>query len=134
FGTEDGVAFGSGINTSWYPQIEDGRSTSVGRVRRRRGTGTMRFAVPAGTIVHAIGAPNAGGTAPGRYAFDVNGPSHFNFVAGPFHVRSLVSAERGVPTTLTYYLTPRDTAGTYAKQSRAVLRALSEEFGPYPYD
>jgi hypothetical protein len=134
FGIDDAVAFASGINTSWYPQVEDGRSLSVGRVRTKRGTGTMRFEVPAGTIVHAIGAPNAGGTAPGRYAFDVNGPSHFNFAAGRFHVRSSVSADRGVPTTLTYYLTPRDTAGTYAKQSLAVLSALSEEFGPYPFD
>ena len=134
FGIDDAVAFGSGLNTSWYPQIEDGRSLSVGRVRTKRGTGTMRFVVPTGTIVHAIGAPNEGETAQGRYVFDVKTPAHFNFAAGRFHVRSSVSTERGVPTTLTYYLTPRDAGGTYVKQSLAVLRALSEEFGPYPFD
>jgi aminopeptidase N len=94
----------------------------------------MRFEVPAGTIVHANGAPNVGGTGPRRYAFNVNAPSLFNFAAGRFRVASSVSSARGVPTTLTYYLTPRDNAGTYAKQSLAVMRALSEEFGPYPYD
>ena len=133
FGIDDAVSFGSGINTSWYPQVEDGRSLNVGRVRTKRVTGSMRFEVPVGTIVHAVGAPNAGGTGPGRYAFDVNEPSHFNFAAGRFHVRSSVSAQGG-PPALTYYLAPRDTAGTYARQSLAVLRALSEEFGPYPYD
>ena len=35
---------------------------------------------------------------------------------------------------MTYYLAPRESAGTYAKHSLAVLRALSEEFGPFPYD
>lgn len=132
FGVDEAVSFGSGINTSWYPQVEDGRSLNVGRIRTKRAIGTMRFEVPAGMIVHAVGAPNARGTSPGRYAFDVNGPSHFNFAAARFHVRS-ASAEGG-PPTLTYYLAPRDTAGIYAKQSLAVLRALSEEFGPYPYD
>ena len=134
FGIDDAVAFGSGLNTSWYPQVEDGRSLSVGRVRTKRGTGTMRFDVPAGTIVHAIGAPNAAGSGVGRYSFDVKTPTHFNFAAGRFHVRTSRSAERGVPTTLTYYLTPRDSVGLYAAQSLAVLRALSEEFGPYPFD
>ena len=130
---DDAVSFGSGINTSWYPQVEDGRSLSVGGVRTKRVTGTMQFEVPVGTVVHAVGAPNARGTRPGRFAFDVNRPSHFNFAAGRFHVRSSVSAEGG-PPALTYYLAPRDSAGTYAKLSLAVLRALSEEFGPYPYD
>ena len=37
-----------------------------------------------------------------------------------------------MPTTLTYYLTPRDSAGTYARQSLAVLRTLSEGGDPHP--
>jgi hypothetical protein len=134
FGVDDAVAFGSGINTSWYPQIEDGRSLTVGRVRTRRGTGTMRFDVPQGTIVHAVGAPNAGGTDGGRYTFDVRSPAYFNFAAGRFYIRSSSSTTPGVPTAFTYYLAPRDSAGVYARQSLEVLRALSEEFGPYPYD
>ena len=131
-GIDDVVAFASGINTSWYPQVEDGRSLSAGHVRVKRGTGTMRFEVPEGIIVHAIGAPNVSNRTPGRYAFDVNMPVYFNFAAGRFHVREERGA-RGEPPALTYYLVPRDSAGSYAKKSLAVLRALSAEFGPYPF-
>jgi hypothetical protein len=132
FGIDDAVTFASGINTSWYPQIEDGRSLSAGRVRVKRGTGTMRFEAPEHTIVHAIGAPKVGNGG-GRYVYDVKEPAYFNFAAGRFHVREQRPAG-DEPPALTYYLTPRDSAGTYARKSVDVLRALSAEFGPYPFD
>lgn len=133
FGIGDSVSFGSGINTSWYPQIEDGRSLTVGRVRTKRGTGLVRFDVPRGTIVHAVGAPSTrnGG---GHFTFEISAAAYFNFAAARFQVRRSSSTEPGVPTALTYYLASRDSAGVYASQSLAVLRALAEEFGPYPYD
>jgi hypothetical protein len=134
FGVDDAVTFASGINTAWYPQLEDGRSAATGRVRTKRGTGTMRFEVSEGVTVHAVGKPNATRTSSTRFTFDVNGAAYFNFAAGRFHVRTSQPSDGGLPSTATYYLSPRDSAGVYARQSLAVLKALTAEFGPYPFD
>lgn len=128
FGIDDTVSFGSGINTAWYPQIEDGRSAVVGRVRTKRGTGTLEFEVPEGVTVYALGTPSQR-----RHSFDVNTPAYFNFAAARFHVRQSPPSIAGTPPTATYYLTRRDAAASYVTQSLAVLRALTAEFGAYPF-
>lgn len=136
FGIDDTVTFASGINAAWYPQIEDGGSAIAGRVRTKRGTGTLKFEVPEGVTVYALGTPSHSRTAranPRHHAFDVDMPAYFNFAAARFHVRQSLSSTDGTPPTATYYLTRRDAAASYVSQSLAVLRALATEFGAYPF-
>jgi hypothetical protein len=136
FGLDDAVAFGSGINTAWYPQVEDGTSAIAGRVRTKRGTGRLEFEVPEGVTVYALGTPDLSSTAEvkqRRYAFGVNTPAYFNFAAGRFHVQQSLPTTGEAPPTATYYLTRRDEATSYVTQSLAVLRALAAEFGAYPF-
>jgi len=136
FGIDDSVAFGSGINAAWYPQVEDGVSAIAGRVRTKRGTGTLEFEVPEGVTVYALGTPSLSSAArvnQRRYAFGVSAPAYFNFAAARFHVRQSLPSSDGTPPTATYYLTRRDRAASYVTQSLLVLRALAAEFGAYPF-
>lgn len=126
FGVEDSITFASGINTAWYPQIEDGSSAIAGRVRTKRGTGALKFEVPEGVTVYALGTGR-------RHAFEVDTPAYFNFAAARFHVRQSLPSSDGTPPAATYYLTSRDAAASYVTQSLAVLRALVAEFGAYPF-
>lgn len=134
FGVDDAVTFASGINTAWYPQFEDGSSAIAGRVRTKRGTGTMEFEVPDSVTVYAVGTPSNPAHANARRSvFLVDRPAYFNFAAGRYHVRQSLPSQGAAPPTATYYLTPRDSAASYLTQSVAVLRALTAEFGAYPF-
>ena len=126
FGLDDTITFASGINTAWYPQLEDGKSAVAGRVRTKRGIGTLRFEVPGGVMVYALGVQRG-------QTFEVSTPAYFNFAAARFQVRQSPPSADGTPPTATYYLTRREAAASYVTQSLAVLRALAAEFGAYPF-
>ncbi len=131
FGVNAQVTFGSGINTAWYPQIEPPRTDTSARLRPMRGTGTLRFEAPRGVTVYSVGEPRDG---TGGFTFRVSKPALFNFAAGAYTVRLARAASKGAPPVVMYYLKPRENAEEYATKSLAVIRALSEEFGPYMFD
>ena len=136
FGVDDSVVFASGINAAWYPQIEDGPSSIPGRVRTKRGTGTLEVEVPDGVTVYALGTavdPSTTAQNGRRYAFKVETPAYFNFAAARFHLEQSPSVPGGTPSTATFSLRRRNTAGSYVAKSLAVLRTLTAEFGDYPF-
>src|SRR6266511_2173289 len=47
------AAFAAGLNTAWYPEIEEGPLRPDGRVRGLRGTGTLSVTVPRGWRVRS---------------------------------------------------------------------------------
>jgi hypothetical protein len=113
--------FASGINTAWYPQAEGGR-----------GTGTLRFDVPAGYKVHAAGArrTSAEEEARGRFRFDIESPVYFAFGAGRYTVRR---STRGRIPVSAHLLRPRASVDEYLDGCSKVLDVLVKEFGPYPH-
>ena len=54
-----------------------------------------------------------------------------SFIAGPYHVTKHALGDREVGL---YLLTPTDRAQEYVKALEQTMRALSERFGPYPYE
>ena len=113
--------FASGINTAWYPQADGGR-----------GTGVLRFEVPAGYSVHAAGARRSSveDEARGRFRFEIDSPVYFAFGAGRYTVHR---SERGRTPVSAHLLRPREGIDKYLEGCARVLDVLSTEFGPYPH-
>lgn len=112
-------SFASGINTAWYPLLEDGL-----------GRGTLRIAVPAGLVVHANGLRRGSDKerASGLFHYENNSPSYFAFVAGNYTV---TRRDGPIPVSV-YLLKPRAAVDDYVKGCRQGIEVLSDEFGPYP--
>jgi hypothetical protein len=123
-------AFGAGIKTAWYPELEDGSLPSNGELRGVRGTGTLEFDAPPGFVVYAPGA-RADGKAEetaGRYRFSFKNPIFFSFAAA----RYTVVHRAGVVAATAYTLRSREGRATYLDRASRVLEVLTGEFGPYP--
>lgn len=114
-------SFAGGLNTVWYPQFEAGS-----------GTGRLRFSVPAGYTVHAVGFDHTTPEerAEGHFRFEANWPTAFGFVAARYAV--VKRAEGRVPMSA-YLLRPRENISEYIDGCSKVLDFLVSEFGPYPY-
>jgi Peptidase family M1 domain/Domain of unknown function (DUF4440) len=112
-------SFTSGINTAWYPVLENGLST-----------GALRINVPAGLIVHANGLQRGSPAerARGVFRYDCTAPSFFTFVAGKYTV---TRHEGAIPVSV-YLLRPRASVDQYVEGARKTIEVLSQEFGPYP--
>ncbi|HKQ78125.1 MAG TPA: DUF4440 domain-containing protein [Blastocatellia bacterium] len=112
-------SFASGINTAWYPLLEN-----------RLGTGAMRITVPAGLTVHANGAQRGSQPerAQGVFRYESVMPSFFAFVAGKYTV---TRREGEIPVSV-YMLKPRAGVDEYVEGCRKSIEVLSNEFGPYP--
>lgn len=98
----------------------------------RRGTGTLRYSVPAGLVVAATGR-RASVEQQGERAvhtFVADGPSVFDFVAAPFTVQR---REGRVPVSV-YHLQPLVRAEEILARAARIVGVLEGEFGPYPFD
>jgi hypothetical protein len=115
-------AFAGGIKTAWYPEIEDGPVTPSGELRGLRGTGTVRFDLPAGFAVYAPGQRS------GAAAFTFPRPIFFSFAAARYEVTTRADV---VPISA-YVLHPRPRIGEYLAGAGRVLTVLVNEFGAYP--
>lgn len=118
FSLGERVAFASGINTAWYPAIEEAEPHPAGRLRSFRGTGDLTFVADNGVVVYTAG--ERVGRNPLR--FRVTRPMYFAFAAGPY-----------IATNGVYYLSARETARSDGDRATAILRALEAEFGPHPF-
>ncbi len=125
------TCFGSGINTAWYPEVEEFPVKSDGRLRGRRSVGTLNFSVPRGYIVHAPGVQRytPEEASQGAFKFEISRPVFFSFAAGKYTVRRKIGA---LPIVL-YLLRPRENAASYINGSAKVLKALTQEFGDFPH-
>src|SRR5262245_38807941 len=112
-------SFASGINTAWYPLLEN-----------RLGTGAMRITVPAGLIVHANGVQRGSQQerAQGVFRYESVTPTFFAFVAGKYTVPRRAGA---IPVSV-YMLKPRAGVDEYVEGCRKGIEVLSNEFGPHP--
>ncbi len=125
------VAFGSGINTAWYPEIEREPVRSDGALRGLRGTGVLTFIVPSGARVHAQGRMSRRVTAAGRaiYRFDMSTPVFFAFGIG----RYATSARPGAIPVTAFLLRRRPSVEQTLAGAQRILDVLSREFTPYPH-
>lgn len=125
------VSFGAGIATAWYPEVESEAVRPDGRLRGRRGTGTLTFSVPAGLRVYAEGKPSSSPIeeAGGTYRFQTDAPIFFSFAVGPYVVRQ----RKGDRHAAIYFLRERPTMDGYLTSALSIVDALSREFGPYPF-
>ena len=121
------VSFGAGINTAWYPQLDDPAAGSQGL----RGTGLLDFSVPSGYTVYATGATRSEQkeTAQGVFRFEVNSPAFFSFAAARY---SLKKKDGPIQTAL-YTLRPHDSAKQFLDGTARILKILVDEFGDYPF-
>lgn len=122
------VCFAAGISTPWYPRVED-----ESRIRKRglRATGILEFALPPGYVLYTTGVPRSSDAerARGNFQFEIREPIYFSFAAGKYTV---LRDNSSFPISL-YISRPRPNAKEYTDGCLNVLRALTEEFGPYPY-
>jgi hypothetical protein len=112
-------SFASGINTAWYPMLNDGLAV-----------GSLRIAVPAGLTVHANGLQRGSQREreQGVYRYESLMPSFFTFVAGKYTV---TRRDGAIPVSV-YLLKPRAGVDEYVEGCRKSIEVLSNEFGPYP--
>ncbi len=112
-------SFASGINTAWYPMLNDGLAV-----------GALRITVPAGLIVHANGLQRGSQQerTQGVFRYESVTPSFFTFVAGKYTV---TRREGAIPASV-YLLKPRAGVDEYVEGCRKSIEVLSNEFGPYP--
>lgn len=122
FYAADDVAFASGVNVAWYPQLANRRPDGVGRLRLR-----LR---PGATAV-ANGPQSAGARVRtgASVSFAFTRPTAFSFVAGPYQV---YRAE-GAPPVHVVTLSPREQAPSYARQTQRLIAFYGELFAPYAY-
>jgi hypothetical protein len=125
------AAFAAGLNTAWYPEIEEGPLRPDGRVRGLRGTGTLSVTVPRGWRVHAPGkraVERHGGTV--RYRFTTRTPVFFSFGAGPY---TAMTVKGRVPITV-YVLRRHGQTRAVAEASARIVELFSNAFGKVPFD
>lgn len=117
------VSFASAWGTDWYPLFVGGDD---------KGTGTVRFSVPAGQTVMAEGkrTGTAEEAASGEFRFEIVRPTYFSFASGSF----TVVRRDGAPTISAYLLRPRQHMESYLDGARKILEVLGREFGAYPLD
>lgn len=98
----------------------------------RRGTGTFRYSAPNGLVVAATGRRTRIAHHEGRtiHTFVADGPSVFDFVAGPFTVQR---QDGRVPVSV-YHLQPLARIEETLARTQRIVGILEEEFGPYPFD
>ncbi|HKC86222.1 MAG TPA: M1 family aminopeptidase, partial [Blastocatellia bacterium] len=112
-------SFASGINTAWYPVLDDGLAV-----------GALRITVPEGLTVHANGLQR--GTpeerARGVFRYESAAPSFFTFVAGKYTV---ARREGAIPVSV-YLLKPRTGVEDFVEGCRKSIEVLNNEFGLYP--
>jgi hypothetical protein len=120
------VSFASGINTAWYPQVEDPRVDETGWTGLRS-TGRITFALPPGNVVYTAGHAESPLKEASRFTFDF--PIYFSFSAGSYRVLE----STGSSPVAAYLLRERDNEADYVEGSSAVLEILGATFGDYPH-
>jgi hypothetical protein len=119
-------SFASGLNTAWYPELQDSEGF------RTRGAGTLKLSVPPGYTAYANGQEVPGPEpAPGSFTFEVRNPAFFSFAAAKYTVHSRTQQR---PISV-YLLQPRPQGkvNEILEGSSKILHALVQEFGAYPY-
>lgn len=117
-------AFGAGIKTAWYPEMEEEPLVASGELRGVRGTGTLAFDVPTGFVVYAPGTQSGGEQ---RFAFEH--PIYFSFAAA----RYTMVRQAGATPASAFLLHPRPDIVSYLERASRILALLTREFGPYPH-
>ena len=115
-------AFGAGIKTAWYPELEESSGPTLGELRGVRGTGIVRFNLPDGFTVYMPGRRS------GPAGFQFDRPIFFSFVMA----RYLAVHRNATPPVSGYLLRSRPTIGTYLDGISQILEVLVKEFGPFP--
>ena len=125
------VCFAAGITTAWYPEIEESLPEKSPKLRGLRGTGTLKFSVPAGFVVHSQGVQrgNSVTKSNSEFRFEITSPTFFSFAAAKY----MVLKKSGRPPISLYSLRPRANGQSYLNGSAKVIAALTREFGAYPH-
>lgn len=121
------LAYGLGISTAWYPQVEREAVRSDGALRGLRGTGRLTFRTPDDFTVYSSG--RASDRQPGRFEFEVKQPVFFSFAAGPYKITRL----EGDPPAVAVQLRERGSTQEILSHSQRIVRLLGLEFYPYPH-
>ena len=121
--------FASGINSAWYPQVEEFPRTDDGiRLRGIRSTGKLAFVLPSGWSVYSPGKRKQNSKVDAEFLIDQ--PVFLSFAAAKY---STVDISDPLGVSL-YQLKPRgERMNSYLKQTARILEVLSTEFGNYPY-
>lgn len=116
------VSFASAWGTDWYPVV-DGEND--------KGIGSLRFSVPAGQTVYAVGNRHSSAqeTEQGIFKFEIVHPTYFAFAAGSYTV---VRRNASIPVVV-YLLKPRQNTEQYLDGVSKILSVLAQEFGRYPF-
>jgi hypothetical protein len=121
-------SFAGGIDTAWYPEVEEVSMAG----NRLRGVGNLTFSVPPTYTVYCPGVERGSvdERRNGLFRFEINSPVYFSFGAARYTV--MKSKEGTVPCAL-YMLHPRQNGEDYIKGALRVLDLLLKEFGTYPH-
>jgi aminopeptidase N len=116
------VSFASAYGTDWYPLIDE---------ENDKGTGWLRFSVPAGHKVYATGKGHSSNREAEQetFKFEIIHPTYFAFAAGNY---SVVRRNGSVPVAI-YTLRPHKNIEQYLDGISRILVLLSQEFGPYRF-
>ena len=120
--------FASGINSAWYPQVEEYPRTDDGiPLRGVRAVGKIRFQLPDGWDVYSPGKRIAEKDA---VKFTIDRPVFFAFAAAKYSVRQMSN-----PMDVSLFeLSPRgERMNVYLSKTASILDVLVKEFGPYPH-
>ena len=111
------AAFAAGLLTAWYPLLD--RADSWVPIR---GTGRVRFSVPPDRTIFASGVRR--GTT-----FEFNVPSFFSYSIARYQQ----TVHDGPIRVTAYTLQSRPDTRAQVERMSALLSALQQVFGPYPY-
>ncbi|MBD2769531.1 hypothetical protein IC235_16710 [Hymenobacter sp. BT664] len=129
FFLDSSYCLAGGYNVAWYPQVQARRRDNT--TTAMEGTGTIRVTTARAFTPVIMGCESRQTfQGPQRVTrFTVPSPAIFSLFVGCYQRTDYAGA---VPTTA-YRLT-RDTATAgYLHRSAAIIGALAEEFGPYPF-
>ncbi|MCI0352352.1 MAG: hypothetical protein L0Z53_23280 [Acidobacteriales bacterium] len=115
-------AFAGGISTAWYPQLVGADGT------RMLALGEISFEVPRGHVVFLAGTPiqSSKDKTAGSLRFRLVQPAYISFASGPYKVQNQGKFSL-------YLLRERKNSLSYLHQLERVIKVLTAEFGPFPY-
>lgn len=120
--------FASGINSAWYPEIEESPRTDNGiPLKGLRGTGKLAFDLPSGWSVYSPGTRKSSGD---RVEFQIDQPVFFAFAAGQY---STTQISDPMKVSLFQLQLRGERMTSYLAQTAQILQILSAEFGKYPF-
>ncbi|MBC8083038.1 MAG: hypothetical protein H7Z21_07480, partial [Hymenobacter sp.] len=129
FFLDSSYCLAGGYNVAWYPQVQARRPDNA--LTTMEGTGSIRVRTARAFTPVVMGCVARQTFQGGQRVtqFTVPGPAVFSLFVGRYQRTDYPGA---VPTSA-YRLTRDTTTAGYLRKSTAIIGALAEEFGPYPF-